>query len=147
MGRSLQNSYWRCDRIGGKEREKRGETHSSPLFAQVFNNVTQGICTVWPFRTKARLATDAEVIDLVRRLHARLDTMEGSFASLRGYVYRTAAIQRPGEGAEPANAPSPSPGGGPTAPFPEKLSRDELRARLVSSGTFVPGKPPRHTQG
>jgi len=98
------------------------------------------------------LASDAEIVQLLRQMHLGIAKLEGEVEklraghqSLRGFVYsRTRKHEEtssegtlPDESSAPA---APTTGG----KLPAHLSREELRRALTQTGRFVPGKAPRH---
>lgn len=96
---------------------------------------------------KKRLAADVEVVELLRSMHVKQGVLEGEMEklrsghlSLRGFVY--SKLRKHDESPEDAG-PAPSAAAGTTA-LPAQLSRDELRRKLVETGRFIPGRPPRH---
>lgn len=100
---------------------------------------------------KARLASDQQVVDLLRSMQLKLGTLESEqqkitqrFESLRGFVYskvrKTHAAEESEEDGGSA-APAAAASGG---RLPQGLSREELKRSLVATGRFVPGRPPRH---
>jgi len=110
---------------------------------------------MWWSRKRA-LASDQQVVDLLRELQLRLGKAEGElasltdrFLSLRGFVY---SKLRKGEDGEKSDAPGvDSSGSAPKTPsvtngdlFSGPMTKDEMRARLVHSGRFIPGRPPVH---
>lgn len=96
---------------------------------------------MWPFRKRIRegafLAAIGQLERSVDQLREDHEALKGQHASLRGRVYAL-------WGKEPADpaATSTAATRSPTSP----QSRDELRRQLVSSGRFVPGKPPVHQE-
>lgn len=96
---------------------------------------------MWPFTPRARLASNDEVLELLRNLQRMqrqqaddLTRVERQLATLQGYVYRKkVALEEP---APPQNATPP-----PAAP----MSREEMRLRYLPQH-FTPGKPPRHEE-
>lgn len=104
------------------------------------------------FFNRKKLASDAELVDLLRTMHVRMGKLEGEMEklgaghqSLRGFVY--SKLRKAAEADEEAGvhegAPTAAPPRTPQAP-PTPMSREELRRTLVASGRFIPGKPPRH---
>jgi hypothetical protein len=84
------------------------------------------------------------VLDLRERVDALENTvlrMDNQFRQLRGYVYAKKGLV--GEGAPPG--PPPAAPSTEVSP-PQKETREQLRARLVREGRFIPGKPPVHSE-
>jgi len=99
---------------------------------------------------KSRLASDQQVVDLLRSLSLKMATLEGEheklrarFEGLRGFVY--SKIRKAGDASDGTDEPSAAPAA-PTngTKLPPGLTRDELKRSLVATGRFVPGRPPRH---
>lgn len=100
--------------------------------------------------TKSTLASDVEVVQLLRQLHVKLagceaeiEKLKSAQLSLRGFVYSQVRkhVQQPPED-ESSVAPAAESVGGSGSKGP--LSRDELRRWLTASGRFTPGRPAKH---
>jgi hypothetical protein len=99
---------------------------------------------------KSKLASDQQVVDLLRSMSLKLATLEGEqeklrnrFEGLRGFVY--SRVRKAGEASDASDEQSAAPAA-PTngTKLPPGLTRDELKRSLVATGRFVPGRPPRH---
>lgn len=99
-----------------------------------------------------KLASDSEIVDLLRTMHVRMGRVEAEMEklgsghqSLRGFVYSQLRKLKGGDDAVPEgeqpDAPAPSKA---VQSSPQAMSREELRRTLVNTGRFIPGRPPRH---
>jgi hypothetical protein len=92
---------------------------------------------MWPF--SRRLASDRQVIELLRDVTGRVERLENQHLSLRGYVYAKKGNVGPPNIAPPGAASGPTPTS--TAAQP-RLSRDELRALAgLKPGRAYPHPP------
>lgn len=101
---------------------------------------------MWPFKKTTDSLQQTTFLELrshVESLETRMLRLEEQFRSLRGYVYaKKGIVGPPGEGPSGEISPPRSGVAAPQAAAP--MSRDELRRSLVTTGRFVPGKPPVH---
>lgn len=94
---------------------------------------------MWPFRRRAvRPMSDQDVAEVltqltkaVRDLRDDHEALHAKYLKLRGRVY---AIW----GREDGEAP--------TKPAQVAMTRDDLRRQLATSGRFVPGRAPQHSE-
>jgi len=104
------------------------------------------------FFSRSKLASDTEIVDLLRTMHVRMGRVEAEMEklasghqSLRGFVYAKLRKALSAEEAEPDGEAPPTEAPRQTPQTPTgAMSREELRRTLVTSGRFVPGRPPRH---
>jgi len=99
---------------------------------------------------RKRLASDQQVVDLLRTMHVEqgrlageVEKLKAGHNSLRGFVYsklRKVVQEEEDDGGESA-APAAHTNG---SALPPNLSRAELRRKLTETGRFIPGRPPRH---
>jgi len=110
---------------------------------------------MWPFNRRrtedelvrecVRVTLGTRVEDCVRAielLRADLEALKAQHLSLRGRVY---ALWGRESDSPTAPAADGSPKSATATAVGHPKTRDELRAQLVESGRFVPGKPPVHT--
>lgn len=105
---------------------------------------------MWPFRkrtVRALYMTDSELAEVlgkitreVKELRDDVDAHHAQHVKLRGRVY---AIWGKGEPEPDGATASPTSG---KQPDTAKMSRDELKRFLASSGRFIPGRPAQHSE-
>lgn len=105
------------------------------------------------FFSRKTLASDVEVVKLLRQMHIKQGELEGEIEklkaghqSLRGFVYaRVRKAAEPEPDTEPQDDPTDAaPAVTSNGHFSPTLTKAELRRALTTSGRFVPGKPARH---
>jgi len=105
---------------------------------------------MWPFKRNAvRAMTESELVQVISKLQTRvmgledrLEALDGQHRSLRGRVYALWGKEPPHTDAAPAAGGSPaSSGGGELSLTDPRLTKDQLRHRLIR-----PGKPYPHSE-
>lgn len=96
---------------------------------------------------RSRLASDVEVVALLRTLNVKLGQLEGEIEklksghqTLRGFVY---AKLRKADASPPDDGPAPSAAGTGSA-LPASMTKAELRRQLTQTGRIMPGRPTHH---
>ena len=104
--------------------------------AKVEDHIRKGHPVV-PEEGGARLATNDEVLQLLRDLHERVSRLEGRVASMVGYVYA-----KKGQVSLPLSELPAAPSGPSTTVSeqtqPQRLTKAELRAQLAREGKLDP---------
>jgi len=100
---------------------------------------------------RSRLASDQQVVDLLRSQTLKIASLEGEFdklksrfEGLRGFVYSKVRKHADDSDASAETSDVPAAPTNGSNKLPALLTRDELKRSLIATGRFVPGRPPRH---
>lgn len=91
-------------------------------------------------------SVDPVLFKLCVDLRATVTDLESQVASLRAQHLKLRGRVYALWGAEQDSPAAPAADGSPKSTIESPKTRDELRASLVKSGRFIPGKPPVHQE-